>query len=338
MRQISPPIQYLQPLERSLSGDMGIAVEGSNASVPGDDRFHGNSDQSLTLLPMDPYSPRRWFEIFAQGTNSFDFEISAEPFVLLTQSHGSVSPTSNFSDYRVYVFINWGQVPTTSGVARINITSSTDYGTQYSAPYILLPYNISIYPSSFTSGFVESDGTISMEAEHFTRMTRSTSSLSYFIIPNYGKTLSGVTLTNRTASSLTPASAPCLEYDFYTFTDRKATTVAFILGQSLNNDPKHPLRYAISLDEAQPEIVQYVVEKPKDANLQGWPHGMPYGWDKAVVDAAWVSKKSLTIVPGKHTLKFWALEPGVILTKIVIDLGGLKDSYLGPPESFRIFG
>jgi hypothetical protein len=39
--------------------------------------------------------------------------------------------------------------------------------------------------------------------------------------------------------------------------------------------------------------------------------------------------------PGTHVLKFWAVDAGVVLQKIVVDLGGERPSYLGPPESFR---
>jgi len=34
---------------------------------------------------------------------------------------------------------------------------------------------------------------------------------------------------------------------------------------------------------------------------------------------------------GKHIVKFWLVNPGVVLKKIVIETTGAKTSYLGPP-------
>ncbi len=36
---------------------------------------------------------------------------------------------------------------------------------------------------------------------------------------------------------------------------------------------------------------------------------------------------------GGHMLKFWFVDPAVVLQKIVVDAGGALPAYLGPPES-----
>jgi hypothetical protein len=38
---------------------------------------------------------------------------------------------------------------------------------------------------------------------------------------------------------------------------------------------------------------------------------------------------------GEHVLRVYMVDAGVVLDKIVVDLGGLRRSYLGPPETRR---
>jgi hypothetical protein len=37
--------------------------------------------------------------------------------------------------------------------------------------------------------------------------------------------------------------------------------------------------------------------------------------------------------PGPHVLKFWPVDPGVVVQRLVVDSGSLKPTLLGPPES-----
>ena len=82
------------------------------------------------------------------------------------------------------------------------------------------------------------------------------------------------------------------------------------------------LRYAISLDGGDEQIV----------NING-----DYKGELGRLQAEHIittQTKHLLDKKEKHTLRIRPLDPGLVMQKIMIDLGGLKPSFLGAPESF----
>ena len=60
----------------------------------------------------------------------------------------------------------------------------------------------------------------------------------------------------------------------------------------------------------------------------------PQVWYDSVLKNCRVNKSTLYVKkPGKHTLQIRCGDPGVVIQKIVIDMGGLKRSYLGPEST-----
>ncbi|KAF2848461.1 glycoside hydrolase family 115 protein [Plenodomus tracheiphilus IPT5] len=330
MRQSTPDLRWVQTLEDSLAGNMGIAVEGSNATIPGDDMWHSNGGGSLTLPGITPYTPKRWVEITHRGTGQFNWNISADPFITLSQTAGTLSPDDD--DLRVYIDVDWTKVPDNFGkMSTLNFSSSTPYGTQGSAPQVMVMVNKTSIPSNFSAGFVESAGQLAFEAEHFTRHTPA-GNLSYTVLPKYGRTLSAVKLSDNLAEGLTTSTAPMLEYDFFTFTPTtaaKGLNVTLILTPTHNINPKLPLAYITQIDDLPPQRRQPVIDQ-KQPNF-------PVEWGRAVADSAWYNTTHFgAVAPGAHTLKVWLVEANVILQKVMLDLGGVAYSHNGPPESWRV--
>ena len=57
-------------------------------------------------------------------------------------------------------------------------------------------------------------------------------------------------------------------------------------------------------------------------------------WSRNVLNATTTGVTTHDIgAHGAHVLKIYMVDPGVVLDKIVIDTGGARPSYLGPPET-----
>jgi hypothetical protein len=177
-------------------------------------------------------------------------------------------------------------------------------------------------------GFVEGDGVVSIEAEHFTRMLE-TQPVQWVRISDLGRTLSAMTPFPVTAPSRTPGDgSPCLEYSMFLF-DGGDVKVHAYLSPTQNYQSSQGLRYAISFDNGPIQMVNIHAND----TIPDWKY--PQAWNLAVSNniKETVSRHHID-KPGDHVLKFWMIDPGIVLQKLVVDAGGMKPSYLGPPESF----
>jgi hypothetical protein len=308
-----PAVRQVQP---ASGAKMGIAVEGSAIAS---DRALGFAGGGLSLPTFDVYNQQtRFIDVFNQGDQPFAFTARADhPWIVVSPDHGSVS-----KDQRLLVHINWSRIPAGHNSGTISIS-------QRSGPTIAIRLDASnpATPSrSDLQGFVESDHYVSIEAAHFTSRT-SEGAAHWTNLPDFGETLSGMTIFPVTAASvLPPQPAATLQYKVYLY-DPGAYQVEAILAPTLNFVPGRGLRYAISFDDQPPVLVDALADNSEKA------------WATAVSDGVRKVTSTLTIAePGYHTLNFRMVDPGVVLEKLVVSEGDVPSSYLGPPESYHSVG
>jgi hypothetical protein len=166
--------------------------------------------------------------------------------------------------------------------------------------------------------FQEKNGYVSIEAEHFARMQNS-DRIHWEVIPDFGKTKSGVTTFPQNAYPKADENV-WLEYDM-NFEAKGEFEIQLLLAPTLNFNHNKGLRYEISFDGQTPQVI----------NFNGHYKGELGRWQSEHIIRS-ITKHQIS-EPGKHTLRFRVLEPGIVLEKILIDTGGLKPTYLGAPES-----
>jgi hypothetical protein len=297
--------------------DMGISLEGSENAWPG-------SKESAILPSFDVFNRQeRYLEIFNKGSQSFSFSIkSDQPWILLKDTAGTIN-----TEKRILINIDWDNLPSGNQSGTINIE-----GAQTEVKVSVSVFNPTLKLAESTKGFIEADGYISIEAEHYTSI-KNTAERKWEKIEDYGRTLSGMRATAVTdaLSSIPGKNAPSLEYGIHFFSSVDAG-IRLILSPTLNFLPDRDMKIGVSFDDEDPRLIVCV---PKEFSAVNGNKD----WEKTVMDnARFIDLKHVIKTPGYHTLKIWMIDPGIVIEKIIINTGGVKPSYLGPPESYRFSG
>lgn len=120
-----------------------------------------------------------------------------------------------------------------------------------------------------------------------------------------------------------------LTYHAYFFTNIRTLELLLYFNMTLNVDPSDPMAYDILVD-GNIQTHKLIPESTNDGEL-------PEGWAEAVQDCVWVKKHRFSgenLGPGAHIIQVGLKHSNMLLEKLVVNLGGVKESYLGPPLSY----
>jgi len=298
-----PPVEKMPAVaEIELTGtaEMGVAVEGSRNWWP--------AEKSPAELPVFyPGQTGHYIDIFNRGKTAFSYTIATSAkYVVVQNKTGIVN-----QEQRIEIAIDWAKAP--MGISKVPLVVKGADQT--------ITIELTIYSQPQIPGvFAEHNGYIAIEAQHYaSAIGRGT--IKWEVISNYGRTLSGVMPSPVTAKTIQPGgNSPHLEYNV-SVRDTGIVSVEADISPTIDFKNQKGLYYAISIDDEKPQMVNI----NSDVSDKTWNKEVAENI-KRLVTKHHIGK------PGKHVLKYWMVDAGVVLQKLVIDTGGLQPSYLGPPE------
>ncbi len=273
---------------------------------------------SHQMPTYDPVNDQHYYiDVFNKGEQLLSYLIETEDnWIKLSKTAGTIQ-----YDEKVYVSIDWDKAPKGEAIGEIKISGA---GKDY---VIKVPIHNNLLEAK---GFVENNGVVSIEAANYTHKYDG-EECHWTVIPNLGRTHSAITPEpmNMDRQSIDKNTAR-VTYDFTVFEDGDLEIETYLSPTQdfLKGDGLH---FAIAIDDEEPQIININKGEIKpDWAYAEW-------WTKSVGDHIKKSiSKHTNVKSGSHTLKVWSVDPGVVIQKFVINAGGLKSSYLGPPESKKI--
>lgn len=296
--------------------EMGVALEGTN-------NYYPEKKEQFKFPVFDMYNDQRYYvEIFNRGSQSFTFDIQkSNPWIVLSKDKGKIE-----TEERVYVGIDWENLPEGEQNGNIIIESNNNETLKIELNCIK---NSNLLPENF-KGYLEYSNYVSINAESFSRKIISENN-DFVIVKNLGRTASSVIRTPVTKSIKEVNSKTShLEYDIIV-NEKGSSDIYFYFSPTLNfHNRKEGIRFAFAVNDEEPEICN-IATNPNPPDLNYDPV-----WNKWVSENINIQKETVSFSKeGENTLKFWMIDPGIVLQKIVIDRGGVNPCYLGPPQSFN---
>ena len=288
---------------------MIVDVEGCEKGYSG-----GTVDlPSFTNLNKENYD----ITISNGGKIEFEYEVkTSKDWINVDNMHGSIS-----NGKTINISIDWSKVSKTlagyitiSGagkIVKINVTAEVI--DTYDLPKMT---------------FIETHDVVSIEAEHVSNNIEKAKA-SWKVIENYGRTLSSVKMFPTTVSFEKVEDAPYLEYLLKVNMDSEYILTTYIAPTN-NLREKSRLKYAVAFDGEKETIADAFID---DFIAGSYTND---SWCEAVLNNIHITTTKHRLTKGIHKLRFYGMDAGLVLQKLVLSKEKLPYSYFGPEESFYV--
>ncbi|MBN2520432.1 MAG: glycosyl hydrolase 115 family protein [Bacteroidales bacterium] len=301
----------VKTINLSKNASMGIAVEGSSYWWPKENR-------DAVLPVFDPFHNQSYYiDVFNRGLKPFQYSVITDAeWLNIDNIKGDIE-----AEKRIWVNIDWDKAPSGNAEGKIVISGPDKSEVE------VLARIINPGPKENIKGYIESNGYISIEAVNFQNKVEK-APVNWQIIPDLGRTNSAITIFPVTAKAQPiDSSSTHLSYNIHLFNSGEVKVTTY-LSPTLNIYNDEGMKYGISFDDEKPVILKI----QQGDTIADWKY--PLWWNTAVSEnIRKVTSTHQIDKPGNHELKFWAINPGIVIQKIVIETTGMKPNYLGPPES-----
>ena len=311
-----------QPATGCVTDEQGptleVAVEGT-AGVAGT----GPRTRRLPTIVQGVDRPR-FVDCYNRGTGTIEWTATAiDDWIDLERTSGTFE-----ADERLWVGVDWDTAPDSLTTGRIQITGA---GRELEVTVPIRPREPPTVLEGESGGkltpiFVESNGRVAIEADHPTAINQA---------ETRWEPVDGLSRTTGTAMASRPIEGPRvdidavreraarLEYDFEAGDGDVRVEIQLLPTHAPTGSTPH--RYAVAIDDAEPTVVDF------DAN--GGEHDPQ--WQRNVLRSSVHSTTDHELdQSGRHTLSLYAMDPNVVVDRVVIytDANG-RQSYLGPRET-----
>ncbi|ADL32929.1 alpha-glucuronidase Gh115A [Butyrivibrio proteoclasticus B316] len=274
--------------------------------------------------------PQTWKDLLRPDVNSIEFDLingSEIPYRFMIRTDCkwmSFSKTEGEVKVRERITLTVDKALLTDETTGEFTVEAEDYSkarvTVMAAPY-------GKYGNCKKGVFVECDGYICMEAEHFAD-SFEVDGARFKVLKPYGRSGSAIKVYPVTSDFANAKKRPYTEYHFM-IQEEGEYYICFMLAPTtpVTFKPEQYLGY--SLNDGEICILNTVADP-------GRPFFLSPQWEKEAIENVKKVEDKVFCRKGVNILKFYGMSPGIVLERVVLVKRGVRlpESYLGPKESY----